>query len=198
MDTPRLQEAEAMGTQANKLVDAGESQPALFVNPPYLAPLKKEAGNLATAITKAQGGTDADQTQLWATTVRVRDLIKQHAAWVQSGANALVPADAVSFIIAAGFRVAKTGQRVTLTAPELTNGASTVVHYELPKVQGALLWFVELSTDGGKTFTPVLDTEKRKGDVRGLPSGQSVTLRFRARVRGDGYTPWSAHTILVT
>jgi hypothetical protein len=28
-DTPRLQEAEAMGTQANKLVDAGESQPAV-------------------------------------------------------------------------------------------------------------------------------------------------------------------------
>ncbi len=85
-----------------------------------------------------------------------------------------------------------------MTAPQLTNGAPTVVHFELPRVTGAIMWFTQLSTDGGKTFVEGIDTEKRSGDFTGLISAQTIIVRVRAFVRGSGYTPWTTLSIVVT
>jgi hypothetical protein len=104
----------------------------------------------------------------------------------------------VSFITAAGFQVAKRPHRAAVTAPELSNKVPNVVHFDLPKLPGLVMWFSEVSTDGGKTFMPAIDTENRKGDIKGLTSGQTVTVRLRAFVRGTGYTPWTTLSVLVT
>jgi hypothetical protein len=159
---------------------------------------KSAVGVLSAAIVAAEGGTDAAQVTLLSATSKVHDLIMQHAAWVQAGANALGPADAMTFITTAGFQVAKKAQRAPRTAPELSNTAPTVIHFELPPTPGALMWFTEISTDGGKTFVRSVDTEKLKGDMTELPSGQTVTVRLRAYVRGSGYTTWTTHSIVVT
>jgi hypothetical protein len=58
---PPLQDAEGMATLANKLTAEAAASPALFVSPPYLAPLQAAAAALGSAITAAQGGTDAAQ-----------------------------------------------------------------------------------------------------------------------------------------
>jgi hypothetical protein len=195
---PPLQNAEGMATLANKLIAEAAANPGLLVSPPYIAPLQNAAAALGSAITAAQGGPDAAQTALYGATRKTRDVIRQHAAWVQTGANALAPADALTFITAAGFQVAKAPQRTIVSAPELTNGAPTVVHFELPRLAGAIMWFTEISSDGGKTFAEAVDTEKRKGDITGLTSAQTVTVRVRAFVRGSGYTPWTTLSIVVT
>jgi hypothetical protein len=198
MKAPRESDAKGMDTFGNKLVTNAEANPSMFVSPPYLQPLKDALAVLSKAIVAAEGGPDAAQTALVTATTKVHEVIAQHAGWVQSGANKLVPTDAVTFITAAGFQVAKKPHRVTLTAPELSNGVPGVVHFELPKTLGAIMWFSEVSTDGGKTFVRSVDTEHRKGALTGLPSGQSVTVRLRAFVRGTGYTPWTTLSIIVT
>jgi hypothetical protein len=195
---PRVAAAEAMATLGNKLVASAEANPSVFVNPPTIPPLKTALGTLATSIIAAEGGTDAAQTTLLTASGKVRDLVVQHGAWIQAGANNLAPSDAVSFITLAGFDVAKMPHRTAVTSPEVTNGPPTTVHFDLPNVSGAVMWFTEVSLDGGKTFTRSVDTERRKGDITGLPSGQSVTVRLRAFVRGSGYTPWTTLTIVVT
>jgi hypothetical protein len=195
---PPLQDAEGMATLASLLIAAALANPSLFLNPPYVAALQAAVASLSGAITTAQGGSDAAQTALYSATKKVRDVIKQHAAWVQAGTNGLDAAEAVNFITTAGFQVAKTPKRATVSAPQLTNGAPTVVHFELPRVAGAIMWFSQVSTDGGKTFSEGVDTEKRKGDLTGLTSGQTITVRFRAFVRGTGYTPWTTVSIVVT
>jgi hypothetical protein len=129
---PPLHDSEAMATFGNKLVSAAAAAPNTYVSPPTIPLLTTALGILASAIVAAQGGPDSAQTALVTATIKVHNLIEQHAAWVQAGANNLAPADAQSFIVGAGFQVAKTGQRVPLTAPELTNGAPTVLHFELP------------------------------------------------------------------
>jgi hypothetical protein len=195
---PPIRDAEATATYGNKLITAADANPAMFVNPPYVAPLESAVGVLSAAIVAAEGGTDAAQAALLNATSKVHDLIMQHAHWVQAGANALAPADAMAFITTAGFQVAKKPQRAPRTAPELSNTAPTVIHFELPSTPGALMWFTEVSTDGGKTFVRSVDMEKLKGDITGLPSGQTVTVRLRAYVRGSGYTPWTTLSIVVT
>jgi hypothetical protein len=163
-----------------------------------VAPLKSAVSVLSTAIVAAEGGTDAAQASLLSATTKVHDLIMQHAHWVQAGANALAPAEAMTFITAAGFQVAKKSQRAPRTAPELSNAAPTVVHFDLPSIPGAVMWFTEISTDGGQTFTRSVDTDNLKGDITGLSSGQTVTVRLRAYVRVTGYTPWTTLSIVVT
>ena len=195
---PPLHDSEGMATKANQLIAVADASPTVYGSSPAIPLLKTAAGTLGSAITTAEGGSDAAQTALWNATKKARDLIMQHAAWVQTGSNALTPADAVSFIVAAGFQVAKKPQRVSVTSPEVTNGAPGVVHFALPRIAGAIMWFSEISTDGGKTFVRSVDTEKRKGDITGLPSGQTVTIRLRAFVRGSGYAPWTTLTIVVT
>jgi hypothetical protein len=187
-----------MATFGNKLTAAYDANTTLFANAPYIAPLKGALLVLAGAITAAQGGPDAAQTALLTASTKVKNFIDQHASWVQGGANALAPADAISFITTAGFQVAKTHQRTAKTAPAITNGASTVVHFELPPLPGAIMWFIQTSTDDGKTFVSAIDTERLKGDLTGLTSGQSIIVRFRAFVRGSGYTTWTERTIIVT
>jgi hypothetical protein len=108
------------------------------------------------------------------------------------------PADAINFITLCGFQVAKSPQRRTLTAPELSNLAPAVVHFDLPKIAGAIMWFTEVSTDGGKTYVRSVDTELSKGDITGLPSGQTVNVRLRPYVRGTGYQQWTVLSITVT
>ncbi len=198
INAPPLQDAEGMSVLAGKLVAAAAANTSLFVNPPYLGALTTANATLGAAITSAQGGTDAEQSTLYGDTKKVRDVIKQHAAWVQGGANVLAGSDAVSFITTAGFQVAKNPHRVVVTSPQLTNGVPTVVHFELPRIAGAIMWFTQLSTDGGKTFAEGIDTEKRSGDFTGLTSAQIVTVRVRAFVRGSGYTPWTTLSIVVT
>jgi hypothetical protein len=195
---PPVHDPEAMATFGNKLTAAATAAPTLFVNPTYVQPLTAALGVLTAAIVAAQGGPDAAQSALVTATTKVHDIIEQHAAWVQGGANGLAPADAMSFITAAGFQVAKTRQRVAKSAPVLTNGAPTVVHFDLPPIPGAVMWFSEISSDGGKTFVRSVDTEHLKGDITGLTSGQSVTVRLRTFVRGSGYTPWTVLSIVVT
>jgi hypothetical protein len=195
---PPLRKAEGMATLANKLIAEAAANPGLLVTPPYIPPLQAAATALGSAITAAQGGTDAAQTALYTATKKTRDVIKQHASWVQGGANALASADAVSFITAAGFQVAKSPRRVSVSTPTITNGAPTVVNFELPLLAGAIMWFTQISSDGGKTFAEAVDTEKRKGAITGLTSGQTVTVRVRAFVRGSGYTPWTTLSIVVT
>jgi hypothetical protein len=194
---PPVNDPEANHTFGNKLTAAATAHPTLFVNPPYIPQLTAALVILAAAIIEAQGGTDAAQTALVADIAKVRSLINQHAAWVQGGADALPPADAVNFITTAGFQVAKAGQRTPKTSPELSNGPPTVVHFDLPPTPGAIMWFTEISSDG-KTFTRSVDTEHLKGDITGLTSGQSITVRVRAYVRGNGYTPWTTLSIIVT
>lgn len=195
---PPVRDAEAMSTFGNKLTAAADANPALFVSPPYVPQLKTGVAALANAIVAAQGGTDAALSAVLTASSKVHDLIKQHAAWVQAGANNLAPADAATFITTAGFQVARKGQRVALTSPEVTNGTPTVVHFALPPTPGAIMWFTEVSTDGGKTYVRSVDTEHLKGDITGLVSGQSVFVRVRAYVRGSGYTAWTTLPIVVT
>jgi hypothetical protein len=195
---PPVRDVGGVSALGSKLTAASDANPTVFVNPPNIAPLKAALIVLAAAIVTAQGGTDAALTALLTASGKVRDLIKQHAAWVQGGANALTPADAVSFITLAGFQVAKKPQRATRSAPELSNGAPTVLHLEFPAILGAIMWFTEVSTDGGKTFARTVDTEHLKGDITGLTSGQTVTVRVRAYVRGSGYTTWTLLSIIVT
>lgn len=195
---PPVHDAEAMATFANKLTGAADAAPTVFVSPPYVAPLKTASAALSLAIIAAQGGPDAAQSALVTATTKVLQLIGAHAAWVQVGADALPSADAISYITTAGLQVAKRAQRIPLSAPELTNGAPTVVHFELPPTPGAIMWFTEISVDGGKTFVRSVDTEHLKGDITGLTSGQSINVRVRAYVRGRGYTTWTVLPIVVT
>jgi hypothetical protein len=195
---PSETDGEGMATFGNKLVAAADGNPTLFVSPTAIPLLKTALATLGLAITAAQGGPDAAQTALLAASTKVHQIIQQHASWVQSGANSLAPADAVNFITSAGFQVAKTAQRVPLSSPEITNGAPTVIHFQCPSIPGAVMWFTEISTDGGKTFVRSVDTEHVKGDLTGLTSGQSVTVRLRAFVRGTGYTSWTVLPIVVT
>ncbi len=153
---------------------------------------------LSAAVVAAEGGSDAAQTALQSAAIGMRDTIGQHAAWIQSEANKKAPPDALNYIITAGFQVAKKGQRTKITAPEVTNGGPGVVHFEVPATPGALMWFTEVSLDSGKTYARTVDTEHVKGDITGLPSGQSVMVRLRTYVRGSGYTPWTTATIVVT
>jgi hypothetical protein len=195
---PPVHDAEAMATFGNKLTAAAAANTALFVNPPYIPQLTAAIVVLTAAIVAAQGGTDAAQSALVTATTKVKGLIEQHASWVQGGANGLASADAVSFITTAGFQVAKKPQRAHRTAPELSNGGPTVVHFEFPPIPGAIMWFTEISSDGGKTFVRSVDTEHLKGDITGLTSGQSITVRVRAFVRGSGYAPWTVLSLVVT
>jgi hypothetical protein len=194
---PPVNDSEANATFGNKLTAAAIAHPALFVSPPYIPQLTTALGTLGGAIIAAKGGPDSAQTALVAAVAKVRYTIDQHAAWVQGGADLLAPADAVNYITTAGFQVAKKGQRTPKTSPEISNGAPTVVHFELPPTPGAIMWFTEISSDG-KTFTRSVDTEHLKGDITGLPSGQSLTVRVRAYVRGAGYTTWTTLSIVVT
>ncbi len=195
---PPVHDAEAMGTFGNKLTAAADANPTVIKSPPAVPLLKTALGTLATAIVAAEGGPDAAQTALLTASGKVHDLAVQHASWIQGGANEMSPADAVSYITLAGFQVAKNPQRTPITSPQVTNGAPTTLQFELPKVPGALMWFTEVSLDGGKTYTRTIDTEKRSGSITGLPSGQTVSVRLRAYVRGSGYTPWMMFTLVVT
>jgi hypothetical protein len=195
---PPIHDGGAMGTLGNKLVAAAEANTGDIVNPTYIPPLKLAVAAQATAVVAAEGGPDAAQTALFAASGKVHDVIVQHASWVQATANQKAPADAVSFITLCGFQVAKRPQRRVVTSPTVTNGDPTVVQLEFPNVAGAVMWFAELSLDGGKTYVRSTDTENRKAAITGLPSGQNVSIRVRAYVRGSGYTQWTTLTIVVT
>ena len=196
--TPRITDPVGMATFGNKLTAAGTAHPTLFGGSSALPLLTAALLILGSAIVTAQGGSDSAQSALLTASSKVHDIIDQHAAWIQGAADALPSTDAATFITTAGFQVAKAAQRVALTAPELTNGVPTVVHFQLPSIAGAIMWFTEISVDGGKTFTGSVDTEHVKGDITGLTSGQSVIVRLRAYVRGTGYTPWTDLPIIVT
>lgn len=198
VNAPPLRDAEGMASLGDKLVTAAEGHTGMFVNPPNIPPLKTAIGLLRPAIVAADGGSDAQQSALLTATTKVHGQIVLHAAWVQAGANALPPVDAATFITTAGFPLMKKGQRANRTAPELTNKGPAVVHFDLPTLPGAMMWFSEVSLDGGKTYTRAVDTEHIKGDITGLPSGQLVWIRLRAYVRGSGYTPWTILSIIVT
>jgi hypothetical protein len=195
---PPIHDVEAWFTFGNKLVAAAAAYPALFVSPPYIPALTSALTVLGAAITAVQGGTDAAQTALLTATIKVKDDIDSHAGWVQTGANALAPADATNFITSAGFQVALAAQRVPITAPVLKNGPPTVVLFAFPPSPEAVMWFTELSLDGGKTYGRSTDTERLKGEITGLTSGMLVYVRVRAFLRGSGYTPWTVLWITVT
>jgi len=195
---PPINDPEAMATLGNKLTAAAAANTGEIKNPEYIPALTTAMTTLTGDIVAAEGGTDADQTALLNATIKVHEIIVQHAGWVQAQVNSMAPADAIKYIILAGFQVAKNPQRKNLTAPELSNLAPTVVHFDLPKVDGAVMWFSEVSTDGGKTYARSSDTELRKGDITGLPSGQTVSVRLRPYVRGTGYQPWTMLSITVT
>ena len=61
-----------------------------------------------------------------------------------------------------------------------------------------VLNFLEVSTDGGKTYAPALETENQKGNLTGLTSGELVYVRARTFVRGGTYSPWESDSITVT
>jgi hypothetical protein len=56
------------------------------------------------------------------------------------------------------------------------------------------------TTTDGKTYIPRddLDTDQRKGEIAGLPSGQPSYVRVRPWIHGSGYGPWIELHIIVT
>ena len=127
-----------------------------------------------------------------------RDLIIQHASWVQGEANKRTAEDAVLFIAKSGFQQAKVGRRTPVTSPEVTNtDVSGTVHYEVPSVPGARLYFCEVSTDGGKTYPRVIEFEHIRGEIPDVTPGVLTYFRFRTYVRGSGSTGWSQDVKLI-
>jgi hypothetical protein len=196
--SPPINQPGQLGIFAGKLIAQLVDNPGIYVNPPWLAALQSGNAALSAAVVAAEGGSDAAQTTLLSAAIGMRDTIGQHAAWIQSEANKKTPPDAMNYIITAGLGVAKKGQRTKITSPEVTNGGPGVVHFEVPTIPGALMWFTEVSLDSGKTYARSVDTEHVKGDITGLPSGQTIMVRLRTYVRGNGYMPWTTTTIVVT
>ena len=167
VNAPPVSKPEAVATLAHKLAALATDNPTVIVSPPYLAQLSAAANALSTAIIAAQGGSDATQTALVTATVTARSAIKAHGAWVEATAAAMTPTAAVTFITTGGFLPAKSPHRTPISQPEFTSGHG-VIHCAFPSLAGYVMWFTEVSTDGGHTWTRTTDTEHVKCDITGL------------------------------
>ena len=133
VETPPLNQPHGMLAYANKLTADAIANTAAYGKAPNIADLATAATALGTAITNATGGTDAAQTTLLTSTIKVHDLIHAHGAWIQTGANQLSPPDAIVYITGAGFQTRKVPVRTPVTKLTLSNNGPKVVHFELPQ-----------------------------------------------------------------
>lgn len=187
---PPTRQPEAVLTFGNAVAAAADAHPQLIKNPPFLPDLKTSLGALGPAITAAQNGGAAEHTALNETTIKVREVLDQHATWIQGQANVLPPDQATTLITTAGFSVVKAASRPTKNEGPANTKVSGTVLLELVRVAGALLYFWQMSTDQ-KTWSPALETERIKATLAGLTPGQLYYFRFRSYVRGKGYTGYS-------
>jgi hypothetical protein len=179
-------------------VAAANAHPDLFSNPPYIPPLTTALATLATANTNAVDGGSVALANVVTAAQEVRNLLSQHAGWVQRLANNATPEQGALLITTAAFSLRKTPVRVKKEAGASNTKVSGVVAVRVVTVANALLYFWEMCSDQ-KSWTKALDTEHTTGTVSGLTAGQTYLFRYRAYVRGKGYTGDSqVYSLMVT
>ena len=184
--------AEKLLADGNARIAAIEARPDLYATPnPPLAQSKANLKKLGDCIQAAKGAGPVARAAVKAAAEVVLSDQNLLAAYVQSLADGATPEQAALIIATALFdlkRVRASGAKAELAVKHGPHSGSALL--EIAAIARALLYFWEMSADG-KSWSKVADTEKVSAVVTGLTPGQTYSFRFRAYVRGSGYTDYS-------
>jgi hypothetical protein len=176
----------------NARIAAVAARPDLFPNPnPSIAQSQGNLQKLGQCIQAAKGAGPVARAAVRAAADVVTSDQTQLAAFVQSMADAATPEQAALIIATALFDMRKRPTRAPKGEIEAKHGpTSGTARVQIAAIAKALMYFIETSSDG-KSWVKAVDTQKVIAIVTGLTPGQTCYFRFRAFVRGSGYTDYS-------
>jgi hypothetical protein len=198
MHAPGLHEPELMVTFGVKCLAGGTANPTTIGTSPYLPPIQAEVTAVNALVAPAAGGATTSKTNLRAGTSKLFGAIKAHASWVGIQILPMAAAEAQAYVIAAGFTPAKIGTHPA-TDLEVTQGkpGSGIIHASFDNPPGRVMGFVEYMLPGTTAWIRGEDTDLSHIDLPPLTPGETIQVRLRLFIHGEGYTPWTLFSIIV-